>query len=64
MPCMSITNLDRAKDPQDERLHNDKRCRANAKAKVDANVLANLRVAAILAIHLGPVLEPDTAACN
>lgn len=55
------TYLDRAKDPQNQRLQYHQGRRADTEGKVDADVLANVGVAARLAVDLGPILEPDAS---
>jgi hypothetical protein len=52
------THLDGAEDPEDERLHNGEGGSADAEHEVDAEVLADLGVAAGLGVSLSPVLEP------
>jgi len=44
--------LNRAEDPQDERLHDDQKSRAHSKAEVDANIFANVGVAAVFLVNL------------
>jgi len=44
-------------------LNDDKARRADAKSEVDAQILANVRVSAVLAVDLGPILEPNASTC-
>ena len=53
--------LNRAEDPQDECLHNDQKSRTHSKAEVDANILANVGIAAILLVYFRPVFQPNTS---
>ena len=57
-----FTHLDRTEDPKNQRLDDDKRSGAKAKGEVNANVLADVRIAARSAVQLRPLLQPDAAA--
>jgi hypothetical protein len=46
------TYLDRAEYPENEGLYYDQSGRPDSKRKVDADVLSDLRVAAVFLIHL------------
>ncbi len=51
-------HLDRAEDPQNKRLDDGQEGRADAKGKVDADVLPDLRVASGRAVVFGPIFQP------
>lgn len=63
-PTSDRTYLDRAEDPKNERLNNAKRRGTHAKSEVDADVLAHMRVPAVLLIKIRPVFEPNIPACG
>jgi hypothetical protein len=60
---LGSTYLDRAKDPENQGLHDGQGGSANADYEVDADVFANIRVAADLGVFFGPFLEPYTSTC-
>lgn len=57
------TYFDRAEDPKDEGLDHDERRTPDAERKVNANVLADIRVLAFVAVDFGPLLKPDATPC-
>lgn len=60
---LGSTYLDRAKDPENQGLHDGQGGSTNADYEVDADVFADIRVAADLGVFFGPVLEPYTSTC-
>lgn len=50
--------LDGAEDPENEGLHDGESGGADAEHEVDAEILANVGVAAGLGVFFGPILEP------
>lgn len=55
------TYLNRAEDPQNKGLHDRQGGSANADHEVDADVLANVGVAADLGVSIGPILQPKAS---
>lgn len=51
-----------AEDPQNEGLNDYKCSGPEAKSKVDADVFAHVAVAAVVAVDLSPLLQPNAAA--
>jgi hypothetical protein len=58
------THLNRTKYPQDEGLYNDEGRGSDSQGEVDANVPADIRVRASVAVDLGPILKPNAATCK
>ncbi|KAI7408403.1 ATP-binding cassette glutathione S-conjugate transporter [Hortaea werneckii] len=50
--------------PQDERLKDDQCSASDAKREVDSDILADIRVAAVSAVHFRPLFEPDAPPCE
>lgn len=58
------TYLDRAKDPEDERLDDSKSRGSHTECEVNANIFTHMRIAAVLLVDFGPLLEPNAPACH
>ena len=58
------TYLDGTKDPKDQGLDDDERRGSNAESKVDPNVLADIRILALVAVDFSPLLQPNAAPCG
>ena len=58
------TYLDRAEDPENQRLQNDQCCVTDTKGEVNANVLADVGVSSRVSVDLCPILEPEASACR
>lgn len=56
--------LDRAKNPEDERLDDPKSRGSHTECEVDANIFAHMRIPAVLLVDFGPLLEPHAPACR
>jgi hypothetical protein len=58
---VNITYLDRTENPKDQSLYNYQTGAADAKSKVHTDILADVRIAALFTIFLGPLLKPNAA---
>ena len=58
---VSITCLYRAKDPKDQSLYNHQAGATYPDGEVHTDILADIRISALFAILIGPLLKPKVA---